>query len=387
MNAMTEAREHAINTHNPVIVHANCVRIGSHSNSDKQTLYRDENELAYVKAADPLQKFRRILLRYNRLTEEELKQIEAQAKKDLSTANRKAMAAPEPDPATIFDYVLPEPYLPQKYTDGTHKEENGEKKTLVTAINETLKAEFRHNPDTFLWGQDVANKDKGGVFNVTKGMQQEFGPKRIFNAPIAEDYIVGTANGMCRFDPKIHVVVEGAEFADYFWPAIEQYVECTHEYWRSNGQFTPNLTLRLASGGYIGGGLYHSQTIEGALTSIPGARIVYPSFADDAAGLLRTSIRSKGFTVFLEPKAQYNSVEAAGFVPEDFEVPFGKARIRRPGSDLSVITYGNTTHFCLSVAERLKKEHNWDVEVIDIRSLIPLDTETIFASVKKPARC
>lgn len=386
MNAMTEAREHAINTHNPVIVHANCVRIGSHSNSDKQTLYRDENELAYVKAADPLQKFRRMLLRYNRLTEEELKQIEAQAKKDLSTANRKAMAAPEPDPATIFDYVLPEPYLPQKYTDGTHKEENGEKKTLVTAINETLKAEFRHNPDTFLWGQDVANKDKGGVFNVTKGMQQEFGPKRIFNAPIAEDYIVGTANGMCRFDPKIHVVVEGAEFADYFWPAIEQYVECTHEYWRSNGQFTPNLTLRLASGGYIGGGLYHSQTIEGALTSIPGARIVYPSFADDAAGLLRTSIRSKGFTVFLEPKAQYNSVEAADFVPEDFEVPFGKARIRRPGSDLSVITYGNTTHFCLSVAERLKKEHNWDVEVIDIRSLIPLDTETIFASVKKTGK-
>ena len=127
------------------------------------------------------------------------------------------------------------------------KKKNGEKKTLVTAINETLKAEFRHNPDTFLWGQDVANKDKGGVFNVTKGMQQEFGPKRIFNAPIAEDYIVGTANGMCRFDPKIHVVVEGAEFADYFWPAIEQYVECTHEYWRSNGQFTPNLTLRLAS--------------------------------------------------------------------------------------------------------------------------------------------
>ena len=386
MNAMTEAREHAINTHNPVIVHANCVRIGSHSNSDKQTLYRHENELAYVKAADPLQKFRRMLLRYNRLTEDELKQIEAQAKKDLSAANRKALAAPEPDPATIFDYVLPEPYQPQKYTDGTHKEENGEKRTLVTAINETLKAEFRHNPNTFLWGQDVANKDKGGVFNVTKGMQQEFGPKRIFNAPIAEDYIVGTANGMCRFDPKIHVVVEGAEFADYFWPAIEQYVECTHEYWRSNGQFTPNLTLRLASGGYIGGGLYHSQTIEGALTSIPGARIVYPSFADDAAGLLRTSLRSKGFTVFLEPKAQYNSVEAASFVPEDFEVPFGKARIRRPGSDLSVITYGNTTHFCLSVAEKLKKEHNWDVEVIDIRSLIPLDTETIFASVKKTSK-
>lgn len=384
MNAMTQAHELAMNR-TPVIVQANCVRIGSHSNSDKHTLYRDENELAYVKSADPLYKFRRMLLRYERFTEDELKEIEAQAKKDLSADNRKALAAPDPDPATVLDFVLPEPYAPKVYTDGTHKE-TGEKKNLVTAINETLKAEFRHNPDTFLWGQDVANKDKGGVFNVTKGMQQEFGKERIFNAPIAEDYIVGTANGMCRFDPKIHIVIEGAEFADYFWPAIEQYVECTHEYWRSNGRFTPNITLRLASGGYIGGGLYHSQTLEGALTTLPGARIVYPSFADDAAGLLRTSIRSKGFTLFLEPKALYNAVEASTSIPDDFEVPFGKARIRREGSDLSIITYGNTTHLCLNVAERLKKENNWDAEVIDLRSLIPLDKETIFNSVKKTSK-
>lgn len=382
MNAMTTAREHAITTHNPVIVQANSVRIGSHSNSDKHTLYRNEEELAYVKAADPLYKFRRMLLRYKRFTEEELKQIEEKARKEVTLANRKALAAPNPDPATIFDYILPEPYHPQKYKEGIQSEK-GEKETLLTAINKTLKAEFRHNPDTFLWGQDVAYKEKGGVFNVTKGMQKEFGEKRVFNAPLAEDYIVGTANGMCRFDSKIHVVIEGAEFADYFWPAIEQYVECTHEYWRSNGKFTPNIVLRLASGGYIGGGLYHSQTIEGALTTLPGARIVYPSFADDAAGLLRTGMRSKGFTVFLEPKALYNSADAATFVPDDFEVPFGKARIRREGNDLTVITYGNTTHFCLAAAERLKKEENGDVEVIDIRSLIPLDTETLFASVKK----
>lgn len=381
MNAMTEAREYALNR-TPVIVQANCVRIGSHSNSDKHTLYRDEQELAYVKAADPLQKFRRMLLRYNRFTEEELKEIEDQAKKDLSAANRKALSAPDPNPATVLDFVLPEPYHPKKYIDGTHSAE-GEKKTMVTAINETLKTEFRHNPDTFLWGQDIANKEKGGVFNISKGMQKEFGEARVFNAPIAEDYIVGTANGMCRFDPKIHIVIEGAEFADYFWPAIEQYVECTHEYWRSNGQFTPNITLRLASGGYIGGGLYHSQTIEGSLASLPGARIVYPSFADDAAGLLRTSMRSKGFTLFLEPKALYNATEAATVIPDDFEVPFGKARIRREGSDLSVITYGNTTHLCLNVAEKLAKEDNLNVEVIDIRSLIPLDKETIFESVKK----
>ena len=385
MNAMTKAREYALSTRNPVIVHANCVRIGSHSNSDKQSLYRDDTELSYVKAADPLQKFRRMLLRYNRFSEEELKQIEEEAKKELSVANRKAIAAPDPDPATVLDFVLPEPYQPQKYIDGTQYEE-GEKKNLVTAINETLKAEFRHNPDTFLWGQDVANKDKGGVFNVTKGLQQEFGEARIFNAPIAEDYIVGTANGMSRFDPKIRIVIEGAEFADYFWPGIEQYVECTHEYWRNNGKFTPNVTLRLASGGYIGGGLYHSQTLEGALTTLPGARIVYPSFADDAAGLLRTSIRSKGFTLFLEPKALYNAVEAATTIPDDFEVPFGKARIRRKGDELSIITYGNTTHLCLKVANRLEKEENRSVEVIDIRSLIPLDKATIFESVKKTSK-
>ena len=385
MNAMTEAREYAISTRNPVIVQANCVRIGSHSNSDKHTLYRDENELEYVKEADPLMKFRRMLLRYKRLTEEELLQIEAESKKELSAANRKALAAPEPDPKSIYDFVMPEPYQPQKYKEGTHQEE-GEKTFLVNAINETLKAEFRHNPDTFIWGQDVANREKGGVFNVTKGMQQEFGEARVFSAPIAEDYIVGTANGMSRFDPKIHVVIEGAEFADYFWPAVEQYVECTHEYWRSNGKFAPNITLRLASGGYIGGGLYHSQNIEGALTTLPGARIVCPSFADDAAGLLRTSMRSKGFTLFLEPKALYNSVEAAAVVPEDFEVPFGKARIRREGTDLSIITYGNTPHFCLHVAEQLEKESGWKVEVIDIRSLIPLDKEAIFESVKKTSK-
>ena len=385
MNAMTEAHEYARETRNPVIVQANCVRIGSHSNSDKHTLYRDENELEYVKDADPLMKFRRMLLRYKRLTEEELQQIEADAKKELSAANRKALAAPDPDPKSIYDFVMSEPYQPQKYKEGTHEAE-GEKTFLVNAINETLKAEFRYNPDTFIWGQDVANREKGGVFNVTKGMQQEFGEARVFSAPIAEDYIVGTANGMSRFDPKIHVVIEGAEFADYFWPAVEQYVECTHEYWRSNGKFAPNITLRLASGGYIGGGLYHSQNIEGALTTLPGARIVCPSFADDAAGLLRTSMRSKGFTLFLEPKALYNSVEAATVVPEDFEVPFGKARIRREGTDLSIITYGNTTHFCLHAAERLEKEGGWKVEVIDIRSLIPLDKEAIFESVKKTSK-
>jgi 2-oxoisovalerate dehydrogenase E1 component len=322
-----------------------------------------------------------MLIRYGRLSEEEIQAIEAETKQLIKDAHKAALKAPEPDPATIYDFVLPESYHSEKYPEGMHNEE-GNKKKLITALNETLKAEFRHNPDTFMWGQDMANKDKGGIFNVSKGLQQEFGKKRIFNAPIAEDFIVGTANGMSRFNDKIRIIAEGAEFADYFWPAMEQYVETSHEYWRSNGKFSPNVTIRLASGGYIGGGMYHSQNIEGSLVAIPGVRIVYPSFADDAAGLLRTAIRSRGFTMFMEPKALYQSPKAATVVPDDFEVPFGRARIRREGTDLTIITYGNTTHLSLDAAEKLAKD-GYETEVIDLRSLIPLDEETILQSVKK----
>lgn len=385
MNTMEEAVAWAKREQKPVLVHANCVRIGSHSNSDRHELYRDENELSYVREYDPLAKYRRLLLRYNRATEEELKEIEEKVKAEVKAAHKKGITAPQPTPESIYDFVIPEPYAADKYPDGLHNSE-GEAKKFIEALNETLKAEFRHNPDTFIWGQDIANKDKGGIFNVTKGMQQEFGKKRVFNAPIAEDYIMGTANGMSRYNKDIRIVVEGAEFADYFWPAMEQFVETTHEYWRTKGQFSPNITVRLASGGYIGGGLYHSQTIEGALTTFPGVRVVYPSFADDAAGLLRTSMRSEGMTLFLEPKALYNAPKAATPVPDDFEVPFGKARIRREGRDLTIITYGNTTHFCLEAAEKLAKEGIADVEVLDLRSLSPLDTDAIIASVKKTSR-
>jgi len=385
MNAMHEAKEHVLKAHEPVIVHASVVRIHSHSNSDRHELYRDERELHCVEASDPMPRFERFLLNGGNFTEAELKEIEKDVNKEVAEAHKKAMAAPDPDPKSIFDFVIPEPYVSTKYPEGIHNFD-GPKKKLITGLNETLKAEFEHNPDTFIWGQDVANKDKGGIFNVTKGMQQKFGKARVFNAPIAEDFLLGTANGMSRFNEKIRIVVEGAEFADYFWPAMEQFVELTHDYWRSNGAFVPNVTVRLASGGYIGGGLYHSQTIEGTLATFPGIRIVYPSFADDAAGLLRTSMRSKGPTMYLEPKALYNAKEAETPIPDDFEVPFGKARVRRQGSDLSIITYGNTTHMSIRVADKIAKETGKEIEVVDIRSLIPLDKESILNSVKKTNR-
>lgn len=384
MNTMIAAYEHALNNSEPVIVHAMCVRIGNHSNSDNHEWYRDEQERAEAKAQDPLPKFKADLLKNKIFTEKEIEAIEARAKEELLDAHAKAMKAPNPTPESIFDFVVPEPYVPQKYVDGTH-DFDGAPMKFIDSLNGTLKAEFRHNPDTYIWGQDVANKEKGGIFNVTKGMQQEFGKERVFNGPIAEDYILGTGNGMSRFNDKIRCVVEGAEFADYFWPAMEQMVETSHDYWRSNGAFSPNLVIRLASGGYIGGGLYHSQNIEGTLCTLPGIRVVVPAFADDAAGLLRTAMRSRGTTVYLEPKTLYNAKYAMTPVPEDFEVPFGKARVRREGTDLSIITYGNTVHFSLEAAAVLEKE-GFSVEVLDLRSLNPLDIPAIVETVKKTHR-
>jgi 2-oxoisovalerate dehydrogenase E1 component len=385
MNTMYEAKKWVEENQMPAIVHANVVRMGSHSNSDDHLLYRDEDERHCVVASDPTERYRKVLVAAGKFTEEELNKIDEEVKAEVSIAHKAALKAKDPSPESIFDFVIPEPYQPKKYHNGLHNEQ-GEKKKLIAALNETLKDEFRRNPDTYIWGQDVAHKEKGGIFNVTKGMQQEFGINRVFNAPIAEDFIVGTANGMSRFNKNIRLVIEGAEFADYFWPAMEQFVELTHEYWRTKGQFSPNVTIRLASGGYIGGGLYHSQTIEGAMATFPGIRIVYPSFADDAAGLLRTSMRSEGPTLFLEPKALYNDPKAETVVPDDFEVPFGKARIRKEGTDLTMITYGNTSPMCLEVANKLKEDMGASVEVIDIRSIIPLDEDTILKSVKKTSR-
>ncbi|MBL8113842.1 MAG: 2-oxoisovalerate dehydrogenase, partial [Acidobacteria bacterium] len=392
LRAMREAVAFAASGAGCVLVHAHCVRIHSHSNSDRHELYRDEAELAAAKAADPLPRLRRQLLELNAFSEAELAAIEAANAATYEKAADVTRSMPDPDPASIFDFVAPEPFRPEgdglAHVPGTPAELGGRattEMTLIQALNTTLKEIFRENPDTYIWGQDVAYKEKGGIFNVTKGMQQEFGKTRVFNGPIAEDFILGTADGFSRFAEKIRVCVEGAEFADYFWPAAEQMVEMTHEYWRTNGAFVPNVTVRIASGGYIGGGLYHSQNIEGWLTTLPGLRVVVPAFADDAAGLLRTAMRSRGLTVYLEPKFLYNSPLAKTRVPEGFAVPFGKARVRREGKDLTILAYGTPVHFALEAAAGLAKEGK-SVEVIDLRSLVPLDFEAITASVKKTSR-
>jgi 2-oxoisovalerate dehydrogenase E1 component len=180
--------------------------------------------------------------------------------------------------------------------------------------------------------------------------------------------------------------VEGAEFADYFWPAMEQLIECSHDYWRTKGQFGPNVVIRLASGGYIQGGLYHSQNLDAIFSHLPGIRVVCPSFADDAIGLMRNALRSEGVTMYLEPKFLYNFRQTSASVPaDDFIIPFGRAKVRREGTDVTIVTYGNATHISLDAAAKLS-EMGYSAEVIDLRSLRPWDKEAVCASAKKTSR-
>lgn len=369
----------------PVLLHAFCERIYAHSNSDRHESYRSEQELVEVRTYDPYERLRLHLLNVEDVEEVTLLAIEEGNKEQVNEAAERAEASADPDPKTATLFVLPEES--PVASESEIPAEAGSPITLREAINETLKLEFRRNPNTFLWGQDVASKEKGGVFNVTKGMQQEFGPSRVFNAPIAEDHIVGTANGFSRFREDIWVVIEAAQFADYLWPAMEQVVDTSHDYYRSNGQFVPNIVARLASGGYITGGLYHSQNLEAIFSNLPGLRVVTPAFADDAVGMLRHAMRSRGITFFLEPKYLYNQMFAKAPNPgANYEIPFGKARVRLEGSDLTIVSYGTTVHWCLRAASQLKDEHGIEAEVIDLRSLVPLDIDTVIASVRKTSK-
>jgi 2-oxoisovalerate dehydrogenase E1 component len=386
---MVAARDYALSGKGPAMVHADCDRIGSHSNSDNHELYRTKEDIDAMKGRDPLPRMRASLIATGIATDAELSAIEEANKQAIFAAADAVEPLPDPDPASYTQFLLPEPVV--GYDDDTEQRSKPAADAPVVTFREgivnAMHEEFRRNPSTFLFGQDVASHKKQGIFNVCKGMLDEFGNDRVFNAPIAEDFIVGTANGMTRYRDDIRVVVEGAEFADYFWPAMEQLIECTHDYWRTRGQFSPAVVIRLASGGYIQGGLYHSQNLEGTFTTLPGLRVVCPAFADDAVGLMRNAIRSRGTTMYLEPKFLYNYRPTSAPMPaEDYIIPFGKGKIRRAGSSLTIVTYGTPVHWSLQAAEQVASE-GIDVEVIDLRSLAPWDKTMVFESVKRTGRC
>lgn len=387
--ALSEAREYVWSGKGPAMVHADCDRIGSHSNSDNHDLYRQKSDFDEMRARDPLPRMRTSLIAAGIATEEELNEIESDNKKLIFAAADAVEPMPDPKPESYSQFVIPDAVADysEKSEAAWRPDNNAPKITFREGINTALLEEFRRNPNTFLFGQDVASVKKQGIFNVCKGMLDEFGNQRVFNAPIAEDFIVGTANGMTRYRDDVRVVVEGAEFADYFWPAMEQLIECTHDYWRTRGAFSPAIVIRLASGGYIQGGLYHSQNLEGTFTTLPGLRVVMPAFADDAVGLMRTAIRSRGTTMYLEPKFLYNyRPTSAPLPPENFLIPFGRGRVRREGTDVTIVAFGTAVHWSLQAAEKLVSE-NISVEVIDLRSLAPWDKQLVFERVRRTGRC
>ena len=367
----------------PALVEAECVRLLPHSSSDDQRKYRPEEELAADIANDPIVKLKDILLQAKVLTEEEEASLRESVLETVNKAVEYAESREESESDTASRFVFDESGKTESF-EYEKTEPSGEPVVLVDAINHALHEEMDRDGDILVFGQDIAD-GKGGVFTVTKGLSTKFGSERVFNSPLAESSIVGVAIGLALYGFKPVVEIQ---FADYIWTAMMQIRnELSTMRYRSNNAWECPVILRIPCGGYIHGGLYHSQNIEAYFSHIPGLKICMPSNAADAKGLLKTAIRGNDPVLFLEHKGIYRQPFAKSPEPDaDYLVPFGKAKIVREGSGITIVTYGALVKRSLDAAERLEKETGVSAEVIDIRSMVPLDMETILGSVRKTAK-
>src|SRR5438132_470453 len=405
--ALKQAVDYCRAGHGPALVHFHVIRPYSHSLSDDERLYRPDAERQRDAARDPITRMQMFLIREGILDEKGINRLEKEVEDDLQIAVDRALAAPPPKPETITNYVYSPDIDPTSsafetqpaFSQATAADgKRAAPKTMADLINATLRDEMRRDERIVIFGEDVADcsreeylrqkliKGKGGVFKLTAGLQCDFGSDRVFNSPLAEANIVGRATGMATRGLKPVVEIQ---FFDYIWPAMMQLRnELPLIRWRSNNAFSAPVVIRVAIGGYVtGGAIYHSQCGESIFTHIPGLRVVFPSNALDVAGLLRTAIRCDDPVLFLEHKRLYRETFGRAPYPgPDYMIPFGKAKIVQPGSDLSVITYGALVPRALQAAQRLEREHQVKVELIDLRCLNPFDWETIAASVHKTNR-
>jgi 2-oxoisovalerate dehydrogenase E1 component len=380
IEVMRAAHDRARRGEGPSLVEAHVPRLQSHSISDNHLKYRTKEDLAQEAKRCPIKRTRDLLVVRKFISEKEINELNGLLKKLVDDASEAAELTPDPDPATATEHTFknPEPWNGIEETPAT-----GEEVFIVDALNHALDEELARDPNMCIFGEDVAH-GKGGVFTVTAGLTAKYGVDRVFNSQLAESSIVGAAIGLATRGMKPVVEIQ---FGDYVWTGANQIRnELAMLHYRCAGDFACPAVLRIPVGGYIRGGAYHSQNIEATFAHFPGVHVVYPSNATDAKGLLKAAIRSDDPVLFLEHKGLYRQVYAKG--PEgdaNHLVPLGKAKTVRNGNDITIVTWGALVHKSVLAANQLESQ-GFSVEVIDIRSIVPLDIEHIFSSVRKTGR-
>jgi 2-oxoisovalerate dehydrogenase E1 component len=377
----------------PGLIHAIVTRPYSHSLSDDQRKYRTPEELAEEQEYDPIDQLERELVEADILTQDAAAQIRRQAKEVITAAAAEAIDAPRPDPTTVLDHVTgPLPDVTEPDEVGS----DGEVVTYGEAIRLTLHELMERDERIRVFGEDVADAatdevldsvpGKGGVFGITHGLQRKFGKARCFNSPLAEANIIGRAVGQgirgLRPSPEI-------QFFDYIWTAMQQLrTEAATTRWRSNGRWSAPMVARVPIGGYLqGGAIWHSQSGESIFTHTPGLFVVMPSRARDAAGMLRTAFDCEDPVLFLEHKHLYRQMyNRDPFPPPDYKIPFGKGTYVTRGDDVTIVTYGATVQRSVQAARDLEKADGLSVEIVDLRSLAPWDSEIVAESAAKTSR-
>jgi 2-oxoisovalerate dehydrogenase E1 component len=393
--AMTEAVAWCRARQGPALVHATCIRPYSHSLSDDERLYKTPAERAEEAKRDPIRKLAALLTAEGLITDEELADLAKDVDREINAAADAALTARKPAKDTAGLWLYSPDVDPTSAEFETPARPEGKPDTMVAAINRTLKDEMAVNPRIVVFGEDVADathernldevQGKGGVFKVTHGLQRMYGSDRVFNTALAEASIVGRAVGMAT--RGIKPVVE-IQFFDYIWPAMMQLRnEVSMMRYRSSNTFSCPMVIRVAIGGYLRGGApYHSQSGESIFAHCPGIRIAFPSNAEDAAGLLRTAIRADDPVMFLEHKHLYRQTyNKAAYPGAGYMVPFGKAAVRRDGTDVVVVTWGALVQRSMLAAQQAEKD-GISTMVIDLRTIVPYDWDAIAASVRKTNR-